>query len=151
MADSTRSSIVIEAPAGDVIDVIADVETYPEWAQGMQAAEVLTEEGDGWPDQVRFSLDAGAIKDTYVLDYEWDISEDGSGSVSWHLVEGGVLKTMDGTYTLVSQPDGSTAVTYELEVSLKIALLGMLRRKAERVIVDTALKDLKAHVEGAQA
>ena len=36
---------------------------------------MLTEEGDGWADQVQFTLDAGAIKDTYVLDYEWDVDQ----------------------------------------------------------------------------
>lgn len=31
MADTTRSSIVIDAPAGEVLDIIADLEAYPEW------------------------------------------------------------------------------------------------------------------------
>ena len=44
---------------------------------------MLTEDGDGWADQVEFTLDAGAIKDTYVLDYDWDVAEDGTGVVSW--------------------------------------------------------------------
>ena len=69
MADRTESSIDIAATPGEVLDVIADFESYPEWATEVKKVQVLTEEGDGWADRVQFTLDAGAIKDTYVLDY----------------------------------------------------------------------------------
>ncbi|TQM63002.1 SRPBCC family protein [Humibacillus xanthopallidus] len=146
MADRTESSIVVDAPPGEVLDVIADFEAYPEWAGEVKAIRVLAEEGDGWADQVEFTLDAGAIKDTYVLDYEWDVVEDGTGVVSWSLVTAQVLKAMDGSYTLAAQGAG-TKVTYRLAVDVKIPMIGLLKRKAEKVIVDTALKELKKRVE----
>jgi ribosome-associated toxin RatA of RatAB toxin-antitoxin module len=146
MADRTESSIVVDAPPGEVLDVIADFEAYPEWAGEVKAIRVLAEEGDGWADQVEFTLDAGAIKDTYVLDYEWDVVEDGTGIVSWSLVSAQVLKSMDGSYTLAAQGTG-TKVTYRLAVDVKIPMIGLLKRKAEKVIVDTALKELKKRVE----
>jgi ribosome-associated toxin RatA of RatAB toxin-antitoxin module len=147
MAERTESSIVIDAPPGEVLDVIADFEAYPEWAGDVKQARILVEEGDGWADQVEFTLDAGAIKDTYVLDYDWDVVEDGTGVVSWHLVTATVLKTMNGSYALAL--DGErTRVTYRLTVDVKIPMIGLLKRKAEKVIVDTALKGLKKRVEG---
>jgi ribosome-associated toxin RatA of RatAB toxin-antitoxin module len=146
MADRTESSIVIDAAPGEVLDVIADFEAYPEWADAVKEVRVLAEEGDGWADQVEFTLDAGAIKDTYVLDYEWDVVEDGSGVVSWSLVSAQVLKAMNGSYTLVPEGEG-TKVTYRLAVDVKIPMIGLLKRKAEKVIVDTALKELKKRVE----
>lgn len=147
MADRTESSIVIDASPGDVLDVIADFESYPEWAGDVKQVRVLSEEGDGWADQVEFTLDAGAIKDTYVLDYDWDVVEDGTGVVSWSLVSATVLKTMNGSYTLAAESD-RTRVTYRLTVDVKIPMIGLLKRKAEKVIVDTALKGLKKRVEG---
>lgn len=54
---------------------------------------------------------------------------------------------MDGIYTLSAIPEG-TAVTYRLTVELMIPMLGLLRRKAEKAIVDTALRSLKSRVEG---
>jgi ribosome-associated toxin RatA of RatAB toxin-antitoxin module len=148
MADRTESSVDIAANAGEVLDVIADFESYPEWAAEVKRVTVLTEEGDGWADQVRFTLDAGAIKDTYVLDYEWDVRTNGTGVVSWQLVEATVLKAMNGSYTLATSAKGLTTVTYRLAVDVKIPMLGMLKRKAEKVIIDTALKELKKRVEG---
>ena len=74
------------AAPGEVLDVIADFERYPQWAGEVKACTVLSEDGDGWADQVEFTLDAGAIKDQYVLEYDWDVDEDGTGVVGWHLV-----------------------------------------------------------------
>ncbi len=147
MADRTESSIVIAAEPAEVLDVIADFEAYPDWAGAVKSAEVLAEDDGGWAERVRFSLDAGAIKDTYTLAYTWDVDEDGTGTVSWTLVEAGVLRTMDGAYVL-SAVDEGTDVTYRLAVDLRIPMLGMLKRKAEKAIIDTALTELAKRVEG---
>jgi hypothetical protein len=148
MADSTSSSVEIGAEPGAVLDVIADFDAYPEWTGEMKEVTVLAEDGDGWPDRVRFVLDAGPIKDTYVLEYDWDVDETGAGVVSWTLVEASIIKTLDGSYTLAATGSGSTTVTYDLTVDVKIPMLGMLKRKAEKTIIDTALKGLKKRVEG---
>ena len=147
MADRTESRITIDAPAAAVLDIIADFDAYPEWTGAVKQTETIATDVDGWAEQVRFVLDAGAIKDTYVLGYDWDVAPDGSGTVSWHLVEAQVLKAMEGAYVL--EPiAGGTEVTYRLMVDLKIPILGMLRRKAEKVIIDTALNELKKRAEG---
>ncbi|CCH80113.1 conserved hypothetical protein [Nostocoides japonicum T1-X7] len=147
MADRTESSIDIAAAPGSVLDVIADFEAYPQWAAEMKRATILSEDGDGWADEVEFQLDAGVIKDTYTLRYDWDVDEDGTGVVSWHLVQASMLKALDGSYALVAA-GGGTRVTYKLLVDVKVPMLGMLKRKAEKAIVDTALKELKKRVEG---
>jgi ribosome-associated toxin RatA of RatAB toxin-antitoxin module len=142
MAEQTTSSIVIDAPAAEVMAVIADFPAYPEWAQGMKQAEVVEEGADGRADKVHFELEATPIKDSYTLSYDWK----GDSSVTWELVEGKMLKAMEGAYVL--RPSGAgTEVTYRLAVDLSIPMIGMLRRKAEKVIIDTALKGLKKRVE----
>jgi len=142
MADQTTSSIVVDAPQAEVMAVIADFPAYPEWVQGMKHAEVVEQGADGRADRVHFELEATPIKDSYTLAYDWD----GDDAVRWHLVEGKVLKTMEGAYEL--RPSGAgTEVTYRLAVELNIPMIGMLRRKAEKIIIDTALKGLKKRVE----
>ncbi|ROR90457.1 SRPBCC family protein [Nocardioides aurantiacus] len=142
MAEQTTSSIVVAAPPEDVMAVIADFPHYPEWAQGMKRAEVVERGADGRAEQVFFELDVTPIKDSYTLAYDWR----GDEQVTWRLVEGKVLKAMQGAYELRPVP-GGTEVTYRLAVELSIPLIGMLRRRAEKVIIDTALKGLKKRVE----
>lgn len=145
MAELTESSILIDAPAEAVLDVVADLEAYPQWATGLRSVRVLSED-EGWADEAEFVLDAGMLKDEYVLRYTWDVAEDSSGVVSWTLVRGQVLSAMDGSYTLTPQ-GGRTEVSYRLAVEVAMRMPGMLRRKAERSIVTTALQDLKNRVE----
>lgn len=143
MADESTQSIVIDAPPDRIMTVIADFGAYPEWTNAVKQSEVLTTGADGRGERVRFNLDAGPIKDDYTLAYEW--SPDGLG-VSWTLVKGQMQRSQKGSYQLVPQGE-STKVTYTLAVQLAIPLLGLLRRKAEKVIMDTALKELKRRVE----
>jgi carbon monoxide dehydrogenase subunit G len=144
MAEETTQSIVVAAPAADVMAVIADFPAYPEWAGAVKVVEVLESTPDGRGQRVRFVLDAGPVKDTYELAYTW--APDGS-AVSWELVKGQMQKSQRGSYTLSPSGDG-TEVTYRLRVDLTIPLIGMFKRKAEKVITDTALKELKKRVEG---
>ena len=144
MADSTESSTVIAASPSVVMGVIADVARYPEWTDGMKSVDILSRYEDDKPADVRFVVDAGAIKDTYVLEYDW---ADDDSSVSWTLTEGGMLKAMDGSYVLRDNGDGTTTVAYRLAVDVSIPMIGLIKRKAEKVIVDTALRGLKERVE----
>jgi ribosome-associated toxin RatA of RatAB toxin-antitoxin module len=143
MAEQTTSSIVVNAKPAEVMAVIADFDSYPQWAQGVKKTEVVKPGSGGRADQVYFELDASPIKDQYTLGYDWD----GDRAVTWHLVEGKMLRGMDGAYELTDNGDGTTEVTYRLAVEISIPMIGMLKRKAEKVIIDTALKGLKKRVE----
>lgn len=139
----TTSDIVIDAAPSAVMAVIADFDAYPAWATGVRQADVLATGADGRADHVRFTLDAAPIRDTYELLYTWD----GDSSVSWRLAEKAtVLTALDGTYAL-AVVDGGTRVTYQLAVDVAVPLLGTLKRKAEKVIIDAALSGLKQRVE----
>jgi ribosome-associated toxin RatA of RatAB toxin-antitoxin module len=141
MADQASSSITVGASPAEVMAVIADFAKYPEWAGFIKTAEVLSTGPDGRADKARFVVDAGVMKADYTLRYTYDDDT----RVSWTL-EAGTLKENTGSYTLVPK-DGATEVTYELTIDAGIPMLGMFKRKAEKVVMDTALKELKKRVE----
>jgi ribosome-associated toxin RatA of RatAB toxin-antitoxin module len=142
MAEHTTSSITVDAPAAEVMAVIADFDAYPAWAKGMKRVEVLSSYDDGRAEQVAFELDVSPIKDEYTLAYTWH----GDREVTWTLVEGKMLKSLDGAYEL-RESGGSTEVTYRLALDVSIPLIGMIKRKGEKILIDTALKGLKQRVE----
>ncbi|GGG05277.1 cyclase [Rhodococcoides trifolii] len=145
MAEQTKRSIVVDASSDKVMDVIADFPAYPDWVSAAKSVEVLEVAASGRAERVRFVLDAGMVKDTYELKYDWAAN---GKSVDWHLVSGEMQKSQVGSYTLVDNADGTTDVAYELTVDLTIPMIGLFKRKAEKVITDTALKELKKRVEG---
>lgn len=142
MADQTQSSIDIAAPPETIMAVIADFAAYPEWVDSISSAQVLTTGSDGKAATVRMALRHTLVSDDYVLAFSWQ-----PASVRWHLVEGHLLKAMDGSYDL--KPNlSSTSVTYTLSVALNMPMIGMFKKKAEKTIIDGALKGLKKRVEG---
>ena len=145
MPDESTQSIVVDAPAERIMAVIADLESYPEWAKAVRRTEVLERDDHGRPYRVKFTLDAGPVQDVYTLCYDW--APDGL-RVNWHLVEGQMQRAQKGEYALRPLGDGSsTEVTYTLSVELALPMIGLLRRKAEKVIMDIALKELKRRAE----
>jgi hypothetical protein len=123
--------------------VIADFAAYPQWAAGVRSAQVLDSGSDGRPQRVKFTIDAGVVKDSYVLAYTWD----GDEQVRWELAErGSMVSQMSGAY-LLDEQDGGTEVTYQLAVGLAVPMIGMLKRRAEKTIIDTALKGLRSRAE----
>jgi carbon monoxide dehydrogenase subunit G len=142
MADVASSTITIDAAPEQVLAVIADIDRYPEWTGQIKSAQVVETAADGRPRQARFVMDAGVLKDEYVLQYDWN-----PAGVNWQLVGSStVQKSQVGSYALAST-GGGTRVTYSLAVDIAMPMLGMFKRKAEKMIMDSALKELKKRVE----
>lgn len=144
MPDESTQSIMIDADPAQIMAVIADFANYPMWAGSVKQAEVLESGTDGRAQRVAFSLDAGIVRDQYELTYVWT----GDDRVEWDLTSGQMMRAQHGSYTLRPDGEARTYVTYSLSVDLIIPMLGLLKRKAERVVMDTALKELKKRVEG---
>jgi uncharacterized membrane protein len=149
MTDTSTQSIVIAAPRDRIAAVICDFPRYPEWVSAVKSIEVVEEYEDGYASQVRFVLDAGVMSDEYILAYEY---ADDLTRIEWHLVEPSKMqKSQDGSYDIADNGDGTSTVTYTLSVDLAIGMLGMFKRKAEKMIMDTALNELKRRVESSGA
>jgi hypothetical protein len=144
MPEESTQSITIDAGPARIMAVIADFENYPVWTGSVKKAEILEAGPAGRARRVAFTLDAGIVRDQYELVYVWTDDT----LVEWDLTSGQMMRAQHGSYAL--RPDGPerTHVTYSLSVDLAIPMLGLLKRKAERVVMDTALKELKRRVEG---
>jgi ribosome-associated toxin RatA of RatAB toxin-antitoxin module len=141
VADQASSSITIDADPSEVLDVIRDVESYPQWTGGIAKA-VVVEPGENGPKKVSFSMSQSGLSDEYTLVYDWQ--DDG---VEWSLAEPSKLqKAQKGSYRLKGS-GGATQVTYLLTMDIKVPMIGLMKRKAEKMIIDSALKELKKRVE----
>ena len=142
MADQASSSITIDAPAEKVLAVISDLHAYPEWTGQIKSAEVLDTYPDGRPKRATFSMNASGFSDDYTLDYTY-----APDAVSWTLTAPTKLqKSQEGSYRLADK-GGSTEVTYLLTLESKIPMIGPMKRKANKMIIEAALSELKKRVE----
>ena len=152
MAASSTSSIRIEAAPSAVAAVITDFTRYPQWVDAISAVSVIESEAQGLDAGlarvVQFHLDAGIVSDVYVLRYTYQRAAEGwLCCIEWELVASQTQKSQHGSYRLEPLSAAATQVTYSLSVELKVPLLEAFKRKAERVIMDTALRKLKKQVE----
>jgi uncharacterized membrane protein len=140
MAIKESRDIVIEASPEEILDVIADFETMPEWSEPHQSAEILETGDDGWPSQVKMKVKTAGITDEQVVAYTW-----GDNVVSWTLVRSGQQKSQDGKYTLVPKGD-DTLVKMEISVDPNVPLPGFVLKRAVKGTIDSATKALRERV-----
>jgi ribosome-associated toxin RatA of RatAB toxin-antitoxin module len=123
--------------------VVADFEAYPDWVGNLEQVEVLARDRRGRGARVAFRLRTPLGDQAYTLAYRYQAKDAG---VSWTYVEG-TLEDLAGSYALEPTAEGTTTVTYQLEVALGVPIPGFLMRQAAKQIVRSALGDLKRRVE----
>jgi ribosome-associated toxin RatA of RatAB toxin-antitoxin module len=143
MAEHAEGATEVFATPSEVMAVVADFDAYPDWVANLEAAEVLARDRRGRGTRVAFRLRSPLGEQAYTLAYRYQPRDAG---VSWTYVEG-TLEDLSGSYTLEPTAEGTTRVTYRLEVELGMPLPGLVRRQAARQIVRSALGDLKRRVE----
>jgi len=144
MTDLSKSLISIDAPIEAVQKALFELDKYPEWSSQIKSAAALAHDDQGRITKVKMSIDAGMMKDRPTLDYDWSQAPN---KLSFSLDEADLLTGMDGVYTISSVDADTTEVTYELGVTLAMAVPAMMRQKAEKATIDAALAQLKSHLE----
>jgi ribosome-associated toxin RatA of RatAB toxin-antitoxin module len=142
MPEHAEGSVDIKASPKEIMEVISDFESYPDWVGNMEDVEVLERDRRGRGSVVAFRLRTPVLAAEYTLAYRYAPREAG---VSWTYREG-TLEDLSGSYELEALED-ATRVTYRLDVELGMPLPGLIKRQAARQIVRSALNDLKRRVE----
>jgi hypothetical protein len=143
MADEAHEQIHVDAAPARCFAVASAFEDYPEWTKDVKQATVLTRDDEGRGSRVEYRAAAMGRTVRYVLDYDFT---DAPRGFSWSLVEGDMLRALDGEYGFTRDGAG-TRVDYHLCVDLSIPLPGLIKRRASGLIMGTALRDLKRVVE----
>lgn len=140
MAISDSREVVIEATPEEILDVIADVESAPDWSSQHQGAQVLDTDDNGRPGRVKLKLKTMGISDEQVVQYEWT-----DNSAGWSLVSSSQLKAQDAKYTLT--PDGEkTKVLFEITVDPAVPIPGFVLKRAMKGGLESATDGLRKHV-----
>lgn len=144
MAEQTEGDISIDATPADVLAVITDFGSYPEWATGIKRADVKKKDSSGRPAEVAFEVSQMGVGAKYTLAYKYKAKD---GGVSWTTKSAsGAVKDIKGEYVLEAAGEG-TKVTYRTTIEPAIPMMGFMKRQAEKTIIGTALGGLKKRVE----
>jgi hypothetical protein len=145
MSEFSSSTVTIDLSIAEVGATLFAVESYPEWSRAFKKVDVLATDDQGRATKAKLTVDAGAVKDVVTLDFDWSQAPN---KVTFSLDDANILTKMDGAYLLKSLGEDSTSVTYELSVGLSMPIPAMMIAKQEKSTIDSALKQLKEHLEG---
>ena len=145
MTERTEGSIVIEASAAEIMDVLTEYEAYPEWAD-VKSASVLERGEGGLATKVAFEVDVPVLgKASYTLAYRYAPADAG---LSWVTTEArGSVSNITGEYLLTETDDRETKIIYRLSVELGVLLPGFVRTQGAKRVIENALEGLKRRVE----
>jgi len=140
------ASAEIDAPIAKVWEVVADVESAPDWQGGMKAVTALERDGEGRPALIETEADAKVTTVKSRVRFVYD----GPTRLSW-TQEKGDLKSLVGSWELEDLGDGRTRATYTIDADTG-RVLGMLVRgpvedKLRDMLVNARPGELKEHVE----
>ena len=143
MAETASQTTTIAAPPDRVWAIAADVEHYPEWAKDVKDVVVRARDEQNRPIEVEFRASALGRSTHYTLSYDYS---DAPAVLSWSMLRGDIMRTIDGAYQFSPTTDGGTEVRYDLIIDLVVPLPGFVKRRAEVRILNT-VRELKVRAE----
>ena len=131
-ADRTET---MDSSAEKIYKVLTDYESYPDFMDGVKKVSELSR--DGSTAVVEYNLNI--IKK---FSYTIDITEVENSSVSWTFKSGDLFNKNIGSWTLKDNGDGTTDVTYKLDVDFKVKMPGMISKRLTSSSLPSMMKSV---------
>jgi carbon monoxide dehydrogenase subunit G len=145
VTDHATEHTFIAASPEECWAVVTDFDRYAEWANDIKSVAVLDRDSEGQGGRVMFRAGAFGRSTSYTLAYDYS---DAPNRLAWVQAAGDITSRLDGDYRFTPAEGGGTDVTYNLLVELKVPLPGFVKQRAAARIIGTALRELKARIEG---
>ena len=143
---TAERSIEIDAPLEEVYEIIADLDSTPEWQEAMISIDVLERDEEGRVELADIKSDAKVKQVTNRMRFTYDPPD----GINW-FQEKGDMKSLEGEWRLESIDANRTRATYWLEGDPG-RMLGMLMRgpvegKVKEFLTKDSVEGLKKRAE----
>lgn len=141
MASASRTE-VMEASVENVFKVLTDYANYPEFMDGVSAVDIIEREGN--TAKVKYELNV--IK---TFSYVLNLTEVENESVSWDFDNGDIFSTNSGSWKLEDLGDGTTEVTYSIDLEIKIKMMGtgLITKKLLKTSLPSMMKQVEERAQ----
>jgi ribosome-associated toxin RatA of RatAB toxin-antitoxin module len=113
---SSVQNITIQTTPAEMMAVITDFASYPDFLPEMERAEVLLAEPGAW--EVRFT-----VRVIRQLSYTLRLVQLDPLTLQWSLLEG-VFRSNDGGWSLAARSEGGTTASYRIDVQIGMFVPG---------------------------
>ena len=132
--------ITIEASPEEILAVLFDIETLPEWSPAHQEVEVLERDAEGRPSRTRQVVKIVGVSDEQELAHV--VHPDGVG---WTLINAQQQRAQEARYTLTPVGD-FTHVRFDITVDPIVPLPSFLIKRGAKGLLETATTGLRDRV-----
>jgi uncharacterized membrane protein len=144
---TAERTVEIDAPLEHCYEIIADLESTPDWQESMISLEVLERDREGRPTLCEIVSDARVRQVTSEIRFAHHPPD----GMSWEQ-EKGDTKSLVGSWKLEDLGDGRTKAIYALEADpgriLGLLLRGPVEGKVKEFLTKDAAEGLKKAAEG---
>lgn len=126
---------VFQAPVTRIYQVLIDYASYPEFVDGVTSIEIHHQDETG----AKVTYNLNLIK---TFSYTIDLKHEPNHSVSWSLVDGDFFKKNNGSWILKDLGDGTTEVTYTLDLDFKVMVPGMISKRLTKSNLPSMMKSI---------
>jgi uncharacterized membrane protein len=144
---SAERTVEIEAPLERCYEIIADLESTPDWQESMISLEVLERDREKRPTLCEIVSDAKVRQVTSEVRFAHQPPD----GMTWEQ-EKGDTKSLAGAWKLEDLGEGRTRATYSLEADpgrmLGLLLRGPVEGKVKEFLTKDAAEGLKRAAEG---
>ncbi len=132
--------LLIEASSDEVLDVMLDLETLPEWSPAHLASTILERDESGRPLRSKSRIQVAGFTDDVVIALQYH--PDGYSS---RLEAATHLREQNVRYSLTPDPNG-TRVRFEITVEPTLPVPGFILRRVTQGLRHTATEGLRQRV-----
>lgn len=139
---SEKKTQIMNASIENIYKVLIDYESYPDFMDGVTSVEVISREDN----KVKAKYSLNMIKQ---FSYTLDLVEVENESVSWTFDDGDIFSVNSGNWDLKDLGDGTTEVTYSIDVEIKIKMLGagMITKQLTKIQLPAMMKSVEKRAQ----
>lgn len=140
MAIRASREVVFDASPEAILDVLADIESLPDWSSVYKKVTVLDRHPDGKPRRVRATLRLMGVTDNEILEYHW-----GRHWVVWDAEDTLQQRGQHVEYNLTPEGD-RTRVRFDIIVDPSAPIPQFLVKRAKKIVLQSATEGLRKRV-----
>lgn len=135
-------TVEVTADAASIMAIVADIERYPEWNEGVKGAWVLARYDDGRPSQVRLDTAVQGIEGTYIHAVYYP----GENQIQTVMQQGELFATQEQLFSVVAT-GAASLLTVDMDVQVTMPVPEPMVKMLLNNVLEHLAENLKQRAE----
>ncbi|KAX85524.1 hypothetical protein AP47_00272 [Mycobacterium tuberculosis H2754] len=135
-------TVEVTADAASIMAIVADIERYPEWNEGVKGAWVLARYDDGRPSQVRLDTAVQGIEGTYI----YAVYYPGENQIQTVMQQGELFAKQEQLFSVVAT-GAASLLTVDMDVQVTMPVPEPMVKMLLNNVLEHLAENLKQRAE----